>query len=161
MINTGIAGGLDKDINIGDIVVATDVLYHDVDARGFGYPKGQIPQMDEFSFSADEGLRKLAVKVCREVNPEIQVFEGRIVSGDQFISDKEVKDAIIGEFGGFAVEMESAGIGQAAYLNHVPFLIIRAISDKADDSAQMDYQTFEAAAITHSVNLTLRMVEEL
>lgn len=161
VINTGIAGSLNKDINIGDIVVSTDVLHHDVNAVGFGYPKGQIPQMDEFSFPADERLRSLAVKVCREVNPEIQVFEGRIVSGDQFISDKEVKDAIIGEFGGFAVEMEGAAIGQAAYLNHVPFLVIRAISDKADGSAQMDYQTFEAAAVRHSVNLTLRMTEEL
>lgn len=161
VINTGIAGGLNKDINIGDIVVSTDVLHHDMDAQGFGYPKGQIPQMEEFSFPADEELRKLAVKVCGEVNPEIQVFEGRIVSGDQFISDKEVKDAIITEFGGFAVEMEGAAIGQAAYLNQVPFLVIRAISDKADGSAQMDYQTFEAAAVSHSVNLTLRMVGEL
>lgn len=161
VINTGIAGGLNKDINIGDIVVSTDVLHHDMDAQGFGYPKGQIPQMKEFSFPADEELRKLAVMVCGEVNPEIQVFEGRIVSGDQFISDKEVKDAIITEFGGFAVEMEGAAIGQAAYLNQVPFLVIRAISDKADGSAQMDYQTFEAAAVSHSVNLTLRMVGEL
>ena len=106
VINTGIAGSLNNDVNIGDIVLSTDVLHHDMDAIGFGYKKGQIPQMDEFSFPADEKLRKLAAKVCKEVNPEISVFEGRICSGDQFISDKSVKDAIISEFGGFAVEME-------------------------------------------------------
>ena len=130
VINTGIAGSLNNDVNIGDIVLSTDVLHHDMDAIGFGYKKGQIPQMDEFSFPADEKLRKLAAKVCKEVNPEISVFEGRICSGDQFISDKSVKDAIISEFGGFAVEMEGAAIGQAAYLNHIPFLVVRAISDK-------------------------------
>lgn len=161
VINTGIAGSLNKDVNIGDIVVSTDLLHHDVDARGFGYSKGQIPQMKEFSFPADEGLRNLAVRVCREVNPDIQVFEGKIVSGDQFISDKEIKDGIVGEFGGFAVEMEGAAIGQAAYLNGIPFLVIRAISDKADGSAQMDYAVFEAAAIEHSVRLTYRMLQEM
>jgi adenosylhomocysteine nucleosidase len=161
VINTGIAGSLNKEINIGDIVISTDVLQHDMNATGFGYPKGQIPQMDAFSFYADEELRALAVKVCKEVNSDIQVFEGRIASGDQFISDKEVKDNITKEFGGFAVEMEGAAIGQAASLNHIPFLIIRAISDKADGSAQMDYATFEKAAIEHSVNLTLNMIKEL
>ena len=155
------AGSLNNDVNIGDIVLSTDVLHHDMDAIGFGYKKGQIPQMDEFSFPADEKLRKLAAKVCKEVNPEISVFEGRICSGDQFISDKSVKDAIISEFGGFAVEMEGAAIGQAAYLNHIPFLVVRAISDKADGSAHMDYAEFEMAAIEHSVKLTVRMIQEL
>ena len=154
VINTGIAGSLNNDVNIGDIVLSTDVLHHDMDATGFGYKKGQIPQMDEFSFPADENLRKLAAKVCQEVNPEISVFEGRICSGDQFISDKGVKDAIISEFGGFA-------IGQVAYLNHIPFLVVRAISDKADGSANMDYAEFEMAAIEHSVKLTVRMIQEL
>ena len=149
VINTGIAGSLNNDVNIGDIVLSTDVLHHDMDAIGFGYKKGQIPQMDEFSFPADEQL------------PEISVFEGRICSGDQFISDKSVKDAIISEFGGFAVEMEGAAIGQAAYLNHIPFLVVRAISDKADGSAHMDYAEFEMAAIEHSVKLTVIMIQEL
>ena len=161
VINTGIAGSLNADINIGDIVVSTDLIHHDMNAVAFGYPVGQIPQMDEFSFPADEKLRKLAAKVCKEVNSEISVFEGRICSGDQFISDKSVKDAIISEFGGFVVEMEGAAIGQAAYLNHIPFLVVRAISDKADGSAHMDYAEFEMAAIEHSVKLTVRMIQEL
>ncbi|MDO4519053.1 MAG: 5'-methylthioadenosine/adenosylhomocysteine nucleosidase [Eubacteriales bacterium] len=161
IINTGIAGSLNKDINIGDIVLSTDVVQHDMDATGFGYPLGQIPQMNQFSFFADTNLRKLAATVCRDVNPDIQVFEGRINSGDQFISDRKVKENIIEHFGGCAVEMEGAAIGQAAALNNVPFLIIRAISDKADDSANMDYETFEALAIQHSVKLTEGILEEL
>ena len=161
IINSGIAGSLNKDINIGDIVVSTDVVQHDMDATGFGYRKGQIPQMPVFFFNADERLRKLAVKVCSEVNPDIQVFEGRIASGDQFVCDQDVKDGIVSEFSAYATEMEGAAIGQAAYLNDVPFLVIRAISDKADGSAQMDYSEFEKAAIVHSVNLTLKMLEEI
>lgn len=161
VINTGIAGSLNNEVNIGDIVLSTDVLHHDMDATGFGYPKGQIPRMDTFSFETDGKLRELAQKVCREVNPEIGVHQGRIASGDQFISDNGVKDAIISEFAGYAVEMEGAAIGQAAYLNKIPFLIIRAISDKADGSAVVDYPSFEKAAIEHSVKLTLGMMKEL
>ena len=151
VINTGIAGSLKAEINIGDIVLSTDVLHHDMDATGFGYPLGQIPQMDAFSFQADEQMRKLAKEVCEEVNPEIRVFEGR---GDQFISSREVKDKIKENFDGCCTEMEGAAIAQTAYLNQIPFVIIRAISDKADDSATMDYPTFEKQAVEHSVRLT-------
>ena len=161
IINTGIAGSLNKDINIGDIVLSTDVVQHDMDATGFGYRKGQIPQMPVFFFEADETLRKLAKGVCQEVNPEIQVFEGRIASGDQFVCDQDVKDRIVSEFSAYATEMEGAAIGQAAYLNEIPFLVVRAISDKADGSAQMDYSEFEKAAVEHSVKLTLNMLAKM
>ena len=161
IINTGIAGSLNKDINIGDIVLSTDVVQHDMDATGFGYRKGQIPQMPVFFFNADEKLRRLAAEVCKEVNPDIQVFEGRIASGDQFVCDQDVKNGIVAEFSAYATEMEGAAIGQAADLNEVPFLIIRAISDKADGSAQMDYSEFEKAAVEHSVKLTLSMLEKM
>ena len=154
VINTGIAGSLKAEINIGDIVLSTDVLHHDMDAAGFGYPLGQIPQMDVFSFAADEEMRKIAKEVCQAVNPDIQVFEGRIVSGDQFISDKAVKNRISENFGGYCTEMEGAAIAQTAFLNSIPFVIIRAISDKADDSATMDYPAFEKQAVEHSVRLT-------
>ncbi|MFR1112653.1 MAG: 5'-methylthioadenosine/adenosylhomocysteine nucleosidase, partial [Blautia sp.] len=135
VINTGIAGSLRKEINIGDIVLSTDVLHHDVDARGFGYQKGQIPRMEVLSFPGDEEMIRLGEQVCRQVNPEIQVFRGRVASGDQFISERKVKEEIIENFQGYCVEMEGAAIGQTAWLNGVPFLIVRAISDKADDSA--------------------------
>ena len=96
-------------------------------------------------------MYQLAAEVCREVNPDIQVFTGRIVSGDQFVASRKVKEAIAAEFQGFCTEMEGAAVGQTAWLNQIPFLIVRAISDKADDSAQMDYPTFEKQAIAHEV----------
>ena len=161
IINTGIAGSLNKNINICDIVLSTDVVQHDMDATGFGYRKGQIPQMPVFFFNADDNLRRLAAEVCKEVNPDIQVFEGRIASGDQFVCDQDVKNRIVSEFSAYATEMEGAAIGQAAYLNEIPFLVVRAISDKADGSAQMDYSEFEKAAVDHSVRLTLNMLARI
>lgn len=161
IINTGIAGSLDADIDIGDIVLSTDTLEHDMDAVAFGYPVGQIPRMDTLSFTADEKLRSIAKEVCNKVNPDISVFEGRIVSGDQFVSDKAKKEWLSSTFSGSCTEMEGAAIGHAAYLNKIPFLIIRAISDKADDSASVDYPTFEAKAIEHSVKLLLGLCERL
>ena len=156
VINTGIAGSLNA-----DIVVSTDLIHHDMNAVAFGYPVGQIPQMEAFSFHSDDALRALAVKACKEANPDIEVFEGRIASGDQFVADQGVKDFITKEFGAYAVEMEGAAIAQAAYLNNVPFLVIRAISDKADGSAEMDYPTFEAQAAEHSFKLTLRILKDI
>ena len=161
IINTGIAGSLNKNINIGDIVLSTDVVQHDMDATGFGYRKGQIPQMPVFFFNANDNLRRLAAEVCKEVNPDIQVFKGRIASGDQFVCDQDVKNRIVSEFSAYATEMEGAAIGQAAYLNEIPFLVVRAISDKADGSAQMDYSEFEKAAVDHSVRLTLNMLARI
>lgn len=161
IINTGIAGSLKNEINIGDLVISTDTLQHDVDATQFGYPVGQIPQMPVFSFPASEELGKLAVKVCKEVNPEIQVFSGRVVSGDQFIADDAKKQQIVENFDGFCTEMEGSAIGQTAWLNKVPYVVVRAISDKADHSADVDYPTFEKQAIIHSVKLICGMVELL
>lgn len=161
VINTGIAGSLKAEINIGDIVLSTDTMQHDVDAREFGYPLGQIPRMETLTFLADEKLRKLAKEVCEEVNPDIQVFEGRVASGDQFVADKETKEKIIENTQAYCTEMEGASIGQAAYLNKIPYLVIRAISDKADDSAHVDYPTFERQAIRHTVNLVSSMMERL
>ena len=158
VINTGIAGSLNNDVNIGDIVLSTDVLHHDMDATGFGYAVGQIPRVDTLSFKADERLIQLAQECCAKVNPDIHTFVGRIVTGDQFVSGKEKKQWLVDTFAGFCTEMEGAAIAQACYLNSIPFLIVRAISDKADDSATVDYPAFEAKAITHSVNLLMEMI---
>lgn len=153
VINTGIAGSLKAEINIGDLVVSKDLVQHDMDAVNFGYAPGQIPQMDVFSFEADKTMADLAEEVCEKVNPEIKVFRGRIVSGDQFVADKAVKNRITEQFHGFCTEMEGAAIAQAAYLNEIPFVILRAISDKADDSASEDYPSFEKKAAEHCVRL--------
>ncbi len=161
VINTGIAGSLKAEIDIGDVVLATDAVEHDMDVAALGYAPGKIPDMDVESFEADEKLRKIAKESCEKVNPDISVYEGRVVTGDQFISSKEKKAWLTETFGGCCAEMEGAAIAHAAYLNQVPFLIVRAISDKADDSAQMDYPTFEAKAIEHSVRLIVEMAGRL
>ena len=153
VINTGIAGSLKAEINIGDIVISTDAVQHDMDVSMLGDPVGQIPRMDTLSFPADKELVKKAVAANEKANPDIHTFTGRVASGDQFISDKEVKERIVSLFHPMCVEMEGAGIAQAAYLNKVSYVIIRAISDKADNSATMDYPTFEKKAIAHSVRL--------
>ena len=153
VINTGVAGSLRAEINIGDIVVSTDACEHDMDVTALGYKQGIIPQMKESFFKADRQLVEAAIEVCREVNPDINVYEGRVLSGDQFISGEEIKNKLIDLFDGFCTEMEGAAIAHAAFLNEIPYVVIRAISDKADGSAHMDYPEFERAAAAHSVKL--------
>ena len=161
LINTGIAGSLDAGIDIGDMVISTDAVQHDMDASIFGDPVGQIPRMDTFSFPADENLVKLAKEVNEEENPDIHTFTGRIVSGDQFVSSAEVKERLVSNFNAMCTEMEGAAIAHAAYLNKVSCVIIRAISDKADNSAVMDYPEFERQAIVHSVRLVRGLMKKL
>lgn len=161
ILNTGIAGSLNAKIDIGDIVLSTDALEHDMDAVAFGYGLGVIPRMDTSIFSADRNLRVLAAKVCQEVNKEISVHEGRVVTGDQFIADKAKKEWLVSTFSGMCTEMEGAAIAHTAHNNGVPFLIIRAISDKADNSATEDYPAFEAKAIRHTVRLVCALAKEL
>lgn len=161
VINTGVAGSLRNEINIGDIVLSVDALQHDMDATGFGYKPGIIPRMDVSVFQADERLVNLAKEVNEAVNTDIATFVGRVVSGDQFISDKEKKQYLISQFDGFCTEMEGAAIAQTAYLNNIPYLVIRAISDKADNSAEMDYSEFERKAIEHTVKLVTELVNRM
>ncbi len=161
VINTGIAGSLNADINIGDIVLSTDACYHDVDVTVFGYKKGEIPQIGAATFEADKALREKAKASIKKAAPDIGVFEGRVCSGDQFISSAEVKNAIIKEHGGLCTEMEGAAIAQASYLNNTPFLIIRAISDKADGGAEVDYPTFEAKAAKDCAAIVMEIIAEL
>ena len=161
LINTGIAGSLDANIDIGDMVISTDAVEHDMDASIFGDPIGQVPRMDTFSFPADEELVEKAKTANEEANPDIHTFVGRIVSGDQFVSSKEVKDKLVANFEAKCTEMEGAAIAHAAYLNKVSCVIIRAISDKADNSATMDYPAFEKQAITHYVRLVKNLLPRL
>ncbi len=160
IINTGIAGSLNADINIADIVLSKDALQHDMDAVAFGYDHGIIPRMETSTFVGDEKLISLA-KDAAKVLDGVNVFVGRVVTGDQFISDKAKKEWLVNTFNGDCTEMEGGAIAQAAYLNNIPFLIIRAISDKADNSASMDYPTFEALAIENSVKLVSTMLSNL
>ena len=117
LINTGVAGSLDAAIDIGDIVISTDAVQHDMDVSALGDPVGQIPRMDTFAFPADERLVQLAVQANEEANPDIHTFTGRVVSGDQFVSDGAVKERLVTQFQAKCTEMEGAAIAQAAYLN--------------------------------------------
>ena len=161
VINTGVAGSLDAQINIGDIVVSEDAVQHDMDASAVGDPVGQVPRMDVLAFPADPVLVKKAVEANQKANPDIQTFTGRVASGDQFISGGEKKKQIQENFHARCAEMEGAAIAHGAYLNKIPYVILRAISDKADGSVQMDYPTFEKQAIVHCVRLLRELIPAL
>lgn len=161
IINTGVAGSLNAKLDIGDILISRDALHHDMDVTIFGYQLGEVPQMGRREFPADERLAKLAKETCEKVNPDIHAILGRVVSGDQFISGNEIKEKLIQEYQGDCAEMEGASIAHGAYLNKIPFVIIRAISDKADNSAEMDYPAFEAAAAKHSAALVRELVKHI
>lgn len=158
IINTGVAGSLNAKLDIGDILISKEALHHDMDVTIFGYQPGEVPQMGVREFPADEAMINAAKEACESLDDNIHAIVGRVVSGDQFISDKAVKNRLIEVFQGDCAEMEGASIAHGAYLNKIPFVIIRAISDKADDSAEMDYPTFEKAAAAHCAKIVTKMV---
>ena len=160
LVNTGIAGSLCAELDIGDLVVSTDAMYHDFDCVNFGYPHGKVPGMDVISFPADRTMMDYAFAAAEAVNPG-HTKKGRIASGDQFVAEKELKNNIIAKTQGLCTEMEGAAIAQTAYRNKVPFVILRAISDKADNSASMDYPTFERTAAHRCAEVTRNLARQL
>lgn len=160
LVNTGIAGSLCADLDIGDLVVSRDAQYHDFDCGSFGYPIGKVPGMDVIAFPADEDMIQYAFAAAEAVNPG-HTRIGRVASGDQFVCSKELKNKIIANTQGLCTEMEGASIAQTAYRNGVPFVILRAISDKADDSAEMDYPTFERIAAHRCAEVTMNLAKQL
>ena len=160
LVNTGIAGSLNADLDIGDLVVSRDAMYHDFDCVHFGYEMGKVPGMDVVAFPADRTMAELAFEAAECVNPGHTSF-GRVASGDLFVAEKTAKDRIIEKTGALCTEMEGTAIAQTAYRNRVPFVILRAISDKADDSAEMDYPTFEAIAADRCARVTLEMAGKI
>jgi adenosylhomocysteine nucleosidase len=160
IINTGVAGSLCRDIDIGDIVVSTDAVQHDYDVSPIGFRRGEIPYTGLAAFPADSALCALAVRAARTVAPEIRVFEGRVCSGDQFISDSAKKDAITAAFGGLCAEMEGAAVAQVCHLNGLPFVIIRAVSDKADGEGGVSFETFMAEAAQRSAAIVAHMLRQ-
>ena len=153
LVNTGIAGSLCADLDIGDLVVSRDAMYHDFDCVNFGYPMGRVPGLDVTAFPADETMIRYALESTEKVNPGHAKI-GRVATGDVFVADKAVKNRIIDVTGALCTEMEGAAIAQTAYRNGVPFVILRAISDKADDSAEMDYPTFEKITAHRCADVT-------
>ena len=160
LVNTGIAGSLNADLDIGDLVVSRDAMYHDFDCVHFGYEMGKVPGMDVVAFPADEAMIGYACAAAEAVHPGHWRM-GRVASGDLFVAQKAAKEAIIAKTGAFCTEMEGAAIAQTAYRNRVPFVILRAISDKADDSAEMDYPTFERIAAHRCADVTMHLAKAL
>lgn len=163
IINTGIAGAMAHGLGVMDFVVSTDCVYHDMDATGFGYKIGQIPQMDVFSFPADKKM----IEACKQAFSESseskghKMIEGRIASGDQFISEKSVKEKIAANVNPACVEMEGAAIAHACYLNKTPFVILRCMSDMADDLSSNGYEFNESIAAKLSAKICEKVVEKI
>ena len=153
ILNTGIAGGLNPSLKVGDIVVSTKVAHHDVDVMNFGYAKGQVPQLPLW-FEADKEMIHW-VQTIRSLQA------GTIVSGDQFIREETVKKKLWEDFKPLCVEMEGSAIAQTCYLNQVPFVIIRAISDQADHQSSLTYEQFEEQAARDCAKLVLALVMQL
>ncbi|MBP0960530.1 MAG: 5'-methylthioadenosine/adenosylhomocysteine nucleosidase [Oscillospiraceae bacterium] len=154
VINAGIAGGMDSSIKVCDIVVSNEVLPHDLDLH---FLKDYPPYCG--IFKADKNLIDTAVKICTKQG--VKSFVGRIVSGEAFITDTAVKNGIKDKFDPFAVDMESAAVGHCAYLNEVPFVSVRCISDNADDEGAMSFDEFEKIAARRVADVVLEMVEVL
>ena len=161
VINTGIAGAMAHGLGVMDFVVSTDAVYHDVDATGFGYKLGQVPQMSVFSFDADKKMIEAAKKAFSEseLSKGHKMIEGRIATGDQFISEKTVKSQIAHNFAPACVEMEGAAIAHACFLNKVPFVILRCMSDMADDLSSNGYDFNEPVAAEMSARVVEKMIE--
>lgn len=160
LVNTGIAGSLCSELDIGDLVVSKDAMYHDFDVQHFGYEMGEVPGMGVLTFPANDEMMEYALAAAEAVHPS-HVKVGRIASGDMFVAGREVKETIIAKTQALCTEMEGTAIAQVAFRNKLPFVILRAISDKADDSADMDYPTFEAQAAHRCAQVTRHMAKML
>jgi adenosylhomocysteine nucleosidase len=162
IINTGVAGGISNDLNIGDIVISADLIQHDMDATHFGYRRGEVPRLNhDGCFKADNELISHALTAAKELFADINVIKGRIASGDRFVSESGIKRDIQTTFEAHCVEMEGAAIAQVCYLNAVPFIAIRSISDKADEAATVSFDQFVQTAAHNSSMLVERMISKI
>ena len=162
LVNTGVAGSLCNDLDIGDFVISEDAMYHDFTCNILNpaYCVGQVPGMDVLAYPADKRLMEYALEAAQQVYPG-HARLGRVASGDQFVADPGQKEQIIADTGAICTEMEGCAIAHAAWRNKIPVVIIRAISDKADGSAHMDYPTFEAAAAQRCARVTQELAAKL
>lgn len=159
IINVGVAGALNEHLTIGQIVVSMDAVQHDMDTSALGDPVAVMPRMDESYFKADPGLVAVAQKAADILEFTPFPMLGRIASGDQFIASEEGKERIKRIVKGDCAEMEGAAIAHTCYLNKIPFVIIRSISDQADGKAHMSYQEFTQIAAEQGGRLVEKMLE--
>lgn len=158
VIFTGVAGALDPKLDIGDIVISTDCMQHDVDASALGFAKGTIPYAETSVYTADSRLVEAARKAGEALYPG-KVHLGRILSGDQFVASREKVSELYTQMGGMCAEMEGAAVAQVCWLNRIPFVVIRSMSDKADGSASVDFQQFTVMAAERSAGIVENMLE--
>lgn len=151
VVNTGVAGSLTAALSIGDIVVSSGVVQHDMDTSPIGDPIGLISGINLVEIPADEALCAKLTEAAHAEN--LHTLSGLVASGDQFVASGERKQFIVKNFGAIACEMEGAAIGQVCFVNKVPFCVLRAISDSADGSSHMDYPQFAKMAAANSVKL--------
>lgn len=158
IINTGVAGGLDSSLRRADIVVAEKLCQHDMDTSALGDPKGLISGINAIYFESDRKAVDDVLLSGYELG--ITVRRGTVATGDKFIASDDERQRIISEFGASACEMEGGAIAHAAFVNNTPFVVIRAISDGANDDSAMDFPTFLSVAAKKSEALTLALVEK-
>jgi len=154
LINTGIAGGLHTEVKVCDLIISKDVTYHDV-------CKKQMVKHFPFQeyFEGDQRLIEAALQACEQLETDgLNYHLGRIVTGEAFVSDNDLKQRIIADYDPHCVEMEGGAIGHVAYINQVPFVVIRCISDHADHEANLSYDVFEKIAAKHSARIVLKML---
>ncbi len=149
VLNLGVAGAGDETVSIGDMVIATCAVQHDMDTSPLGDPVGYVSKVGLVAFPCDEDLRQKLLAAAEQV-PDMQVQEGVIATGDQFICDGENRKKIHDRFHAKAVEMEGAAVAHACYMNGVPCGVLRSISDQANGQSTMDYPTFTKLAASHS-----------
>ncbi|MDD9147630.1 5'-methylthioadenosine/S-adenosylhomocysteine nucleosidase [Sporolactobacillus sp. CQH2019] len=161
IINTGSAGGTDPDLEIGDVVISSAVIHHDVDATAFGYQPGQVPQMPA-SFLPDRKLVALAEKAASGMFGGHRTVRGLIATGDSFMSDPGRIGKLKSLFPEMkAVEMEAAAIAQVCYQFGVPFLIVRSLSDIAGKESNVSFDQFLETAAKHSAEFILSLLREI
>lgn len=160
VINTGSAGGFNPELNVGDVVISTEVTHHDVDATIFGYKHGQVPQMPA-TYVADEKLINVAVEKAKEIEG-IQIVKGLIATGDQFMDDPIRVENVRKHFENVqASEMEAAAVAQVCYQFDVPFVIIRSLSDIAGKESNISFDQYLEKAAVNSANLVMKIVDGL
>ncbi len=160
LLNVGVAGGVKEDLKPMDLIIATSLIQHDMDVRAFGLKRGEIPRLQSSIFIPDSNLNQLLMEAAKKYT-DSDVHEGLIVSGDAFISSKEKVLDLLDTFDASACEMEGASIAHVAYLNEIPFAVIRAISDNANTGASMDYEKFKDLAAKNTVSMVLDLLKNL
>ncbi|MCM3784266.1 5'-methylthioadenosine/adenosylhomocysteine nucleosidase [Neobacillus mesonae] len=159
IIFTGVAGAVHPELEIGDIVISTACIQHDMDVTPLGFKRGEIPYQETSAFPADPILIDLAASACEELSAKH--LKGIVLSGDQFIASKDTVSNLYEEFQGACAEMEGAAVAQVSFMNKVPFVVLRGMSDKADGSAHVNFAEFTVESSRKSHRIVEYMLKHM